>query len=83
MRFGFIQQRYPDSKVGLGGNLQDVENPVERMESAVAAQDFSAFETDRRNPINTWNADRLLFAKKNPSMAESLIPYPEQYETLT
>ena len=74
----FLQQRYPDSKVGLGGNRQDVENLVERMESVVAAQDFFSIETDRRNPIKTWSADRLLFAKKNPTMADRLIPYPEQ-----
>lgn len=77
----FIQQRHPEGRVGIGGTRQDVEALVERMEKAIERQNFCAIEIDRRGPIKTWDADRLLFAKKNPSMAESLIPYPEQYET--
>lgn len=73
-----LQRHYPDSRVGLGGSLQDVEDLVEQMENTVATQNFFAIETDRRNPIKTWGANRLLFAKKNPDMAVRLIPYPEQ-----
>ena len=75
-----IQQRHPEGRVGIGGTRQDVEALVERMEKTIARQNFCAIEIDRRDPIKTWEADRLLFAKKNPKMIPQLIPYSEQHE---
>lgn len=73
-----VSERYPGQAVGVGGSREDVDALMTRMERTVSSQNFFEISTDRRDPIRTWDTNRLLFAKKNPDMAQQLVPYPEQ-----
>lgn len=73
-----IRQRHPEHRVGLAGEKKDFDQLLKWMERVIDGQNFRAIFTDRRDPIKTWDASRLLYAKKNPPLDKGMMPYPDQ-----
>lgn len=67
-----VRDTYPDAMLSFGGSEQDLQSLIEDMEHVCASQAFDKITNDKRGCVNSWNAQRLLSAKRHPEMASSI-----------
>ena len=76
-----VREAHPNGIIGFGGDLTDLEELVTEMREICQQQDFSKVGRYRRDRIEGWDANDLLFAKRNPDMKKAIETFSDYDES--